>query len=121
MNKRLRILTSALLLSGSLLSMVPAGAATITGHETNKASKKIGSVSVTKPNTDISVKSNDPVNIYGTNVRLRKEPNFGSEVLELLNPEDSDKCRYIDWSGKWMHIGYHSPDGWIYGYIYIDN
>lgn len=120
MNKRLRILTSALLLSGSLLSMVPAGAATITGHETNKASK-IGSVSVTKPNTDISVKSNDPVNIYGTNVRLRKEPNFGSEVLELLNPEDSDKCRYIDWSGKWMHIGYHSPDGWIYGYIYIDN
>lgn len=120
MNKNLKLLTSALLICGTVLSAVPANAAT--KDKSAKADKE--TVAVEKPNADIEAKSGEPVNITGYNVRLRKDANTSSKVLELLNPSDSKNCRFIDYkytsSGTWLHIGYKTSNGWIYGYVSSD-
>ncbi|WP_394903219.1 hypothetical protein ACQR2L_01590 [Clostridium butyricum] len=120
MNKNLKLLTSALLICGTVLSAVPANAAT--KDKSAKADKE--TVAVEKPNADIEAKSGEPVNITGYNVCLRKSANTSSKVLELLNPSDSKNCRFIGYeytsSGTWLHIGYKTSNGWIYGYVSSD-
>ena len=60
MNKKIKLLTSALLLSGSLLSAVPAHAATTTENQSKKVSTEASTTKidkeVTKPSGEITVK-----------------------------------------------------------------
>lgn len=61
MNKKIKMLTTALLLSGSLLSAVPVHAATTTENQTKKVSTESSKSKidgkVTKPSGDITVKA----------------------------------------------------------------
>jgi len=120
MSKKFKLLVSALMICGSLVSVVPANAAT----KDNSAKATKATEEVEKPNADIEAKSGEPVNITGYNVCLRKSANTSSKVLELLNPSDSKNCRFIGYeytsSGTWLHIGYKTSNGWIYGYVSSD-
>ena len=106
MNKKIKLLTSALLLSGSLLSAVPAHAATTTENQTKKVSTEASTTKiykeVTKPSGEITVKeiSHDKPSdgfsgtlwCTGNNVNVRD-----LKTGEVVTQMDRGDSRYFYW------------------------
>lgn len=117
MSKKFKLLVSALMICGSLVSVVPANAAT----KDNSAKATKATEEVEKPNADIEAKSGEITTVNTEDVCLRAKPGIGSTVYRMLQP--GDKISYIQYNAgyangcQWSKVRYLGKDSHIDGYV----
>ncbi|MBN1056909.1 hypothetical protein DVW05_16410 [Clostridium botulinum] len=126
MNKKLKLFTSMLLLGCTLLTSVPAHAATVTSQEENLPKQE--SVCEIDNEDEGITRSGETGFINAKNVALRENPGLHTKVLKRLNKPQKvifaqvGQRVYKD-GYYWVKVGYPTSNGYIIGYVaqcYID-
>lgn len=132
MNKKFKMLSSALVLCSSMLMIIPANADTknITTSSSIEIKKNDlnnnfinNNVILGKLNPVIKTESGEMIPIKGDDVCLRKKPGIHSVILRQLNESDGDEVAYIDYEltykdgYSWAHVSYFTRHDRIDGYV----